>query len=87
MSGVAQCTMVNDLAPDTIRMTFEGPMPVKGIYTGTVEVQYPILPAPQVEPWSARELGAGALEGTTSGSWSAGSAGLNWDARFDLTLE
>lgn len=35
--------------------------------------------------WRGNFTGADSLEGTYSGSWSAGSAGVEWDGAFEAS--
>jgi hypothetical protein len=85
ISGSSQCTMSGILAGQTIVLDFEGDMPVGNAYSGQATVTYPSVPYPMVDTWQATETTGGELTGTTSGSWSNGSAGFNWDATFQLT--
>ena len=84
VQGEGACTMAGELAGNPVRLIFTGDPPVGASYSGTTEVQYQGLPAPDAfSPWSGT-LAAGTLIGTTHGAWDQGSAGVHWDALFTL---
>ena len=79
------CTFTGDLST-TVELGFEGDIDADPDIVGEVTVTYPAMPA-DTRAWTGGFADGRTLGGTFSGSWSAGSAGVEWAGSFTATRE
>ena len=80
-----RCTCSGDLST-TVELILEGDISADPAISGDVTVFYPAMPN-DTRTWSGGFADEDTVGGSFSGSWSHGSAGVEWAGSFTATRE